>query len=147
MMPIAGHTTEVTVTRSLEQITKLLAKAKVRAIQTTYNVNGEPDGLTFAIGTEWGERTYALPIRASGVRATLRRDNVAPRYQTAEHANRVAWRIAHDWLRAQLALIDAGMVTLPEVLFPYLVLDYDDTEPITAFQQYAGRQAQLEGTP
>lgn len=76
---------------------------------------------------------------------TLKRDRVEKRYLTLEQANRVAWRIAHDWLRAQLAIIDAGMVTLPEVMFPYLIggWDYHAGAPITMYQRYATTQKEI----
>lgn len=140
-MPIAGATTEVTVNRSIEAVTKLLLKAKVTAIQTVYGEDGVAEGMQFSIKTAFGERQYALPIRVEGVRATLIRDKVAPRYRTQEHAARVAWRIAHDWLRAQLALIDAQMTSTEEVFFPYMVTGYvDGGRPVTAYRQYLDTQ-------
>jgi hypothetical protein len=143
-MPIAGYTTTVQVSGTLDKITKMLTKAKVRGIQTEYGDHGDPTALVFRLDTPWGERQYALPINAEGVRQTLIRDRVEKRYQTIEQANRVAWRIAHDWLRAQLAIIDAGMVTLPEVMFPYLILGADDkNRPVTAFQRYADTQKEI----
>ena len=40
---------------------------------------------------------------------------------TVEHAERVAWRIVKDWLEAQLAMIEADLVGLDEVLLPFLM--------------------------
>lgn len=145
-MAIAGYTTQVQVSTTLEKITKMLAKTGVKRIQTDYNGTGEPSGLQFTIDTPWGPRDFALPVNAEGVQRTLVRDKVERRYQTAEQANRVAWRIAHDWLRAQLAIIDAGMTTLPEVFFPYLIGGWDDSSqrPITMYQRYATTQKEID---
>ena len=144
-MPIAGYTTTVQVTTTLEKITKMLAKAGARRIQTEYSAQGEPSGVIFSIETQWGPRDIALPINTEGVLKTLARDKVEKRYQNQAQANRIAWRIAHDWLRAQLAIIDAGMVTMTEVMFPYLVLGYDDQaqRPITTYQKYTENQRSI----
>ena len=144
-MPIDGYTTSVAAASTLDKVTKLLAAAKVRRIQTTYSDKGEADGLIFQMDTPWGPRDFSLPINAEGVRQTLIRDRVEKRYKTIEHANRVAWRIAHKWLQAQLAIIDAGMVTMHEVMFPYLILGYDDQaqRPITTYSHYTNTQKEL----
>jgi len=36
-----------------------------------------------------------------------------------EQAARVAWRVVKDWLEAQLAMIEAGMVDLEQVFLAY----------------------------
>lgn len=144
-MPIANYTTTVTVSKSVDVISKLLAKNGVRAIQTEFTHDGMASGLSFIIDTEYGPRTFALPVRAEGVLNALVRQKVEPRYRTFEHANRVAWRIAHEWLRAQLALIDAGMSSTSEVFFPYLVTTLDaDMRPVTVFSEYTRSQREIE---
>ncbi|QJD53272.1 hypothetical protein SEA_TEMPO_49 [Microbacterium phage Tempo] len=138
-MAIANYTTAVTVRSSVDSIVKLLAKAGARSITHDMDEQGLTIGLSFVIATEYGWRPFRLPIRVDGVHATLKRDRVPPRYQTRDHAARVAWRIAHDWLRAQLAIIDAGMTTLPEVFFPYVLLDAETT----AYEKYVGDAKEL----
>lgn len=143
-MPIANYTTTVTVSKSVDVITKLLAKNGVRAIQTEYSHDGQATGLSFGIDTEFGARTFALPIRVEGVLNALVRQKVERRYQTFEHANRVAWRIAHEWLRAQLALIDAGMTSTSEVFFPYMVTNLDaDGRTVTVYSEYTRSQREI----
>jgi hypothetical protein len=139
-MPIAGYTTEVTTQRSLEHIMKLLVKGRARQIAAIYDEDGTAVGMWFTIETEFGVREYQLPIRVKGVQATLIRDRVAPRYQTIDHAARVAWRLAHDWLRVQLALIDAGMTTLPEVMLPYSLV----APETTMWDAWVQRQGAIE---
>lgn len=139
-MPIANYTTSMTVNASVEKIVKMLVKAGAKAVQTEYSPQGNARALTFILPTEHGDASYVLPVRVEGVQAALKRQRVEPRYLKFAHAERVAWRIAHDWLRAQLALIEAEMVTAAEVLFPYLVLTYDAGVPRTAFKQYIDSQ-------
>ena len=38
-----------------------------------------------------------------------------------QQATRVAWRILKDWIEAQLALLDTGMVELEEIFLPYML--------------------------
>ena len=38
-----------------------------------------------------------------------------------EQAERIAWRQMFWWLKAQLALVDMGMVESAEVLMPYML--------------------------
>ena len=135
-MPIANYTTTVTTNASVQAIAKMLAKAGATSITQNLTTYGDPEGMTFVIETSFGTIEYQLPVRVDGVKATLIRDRVPPRYQTRDHAGRVAWRIAHDWLRAQLALIEAGMTTLPEVMFPYTLV----APGTTAFQHYAAQR-------
>ena len=37
-------------------------------------------------------------------------------------AIRTAWRIIHDWVDAQLALVEVNMVTVPQVFLPYTIM-------------------------
>lgn len=126
-MPIDGYTTSIQASTTVAEITKRLAKAGARGIFTEFDGDGEPTGVSFMIQTEHGERGFSLPVRVDGVLATLRRDKVARNYQTPQHAKRVAWRVALVWLKAQLAIIDAGMVTLDEVMLPYALVDGNST--------------------
>lgn len=120
-MPIDGYTTKIDAAQTVGEIGALLAKFGARRIMTEYGDGGRPTGVTFEIPTDTGDATFALPVRVAGVQATLERDKVQPQYRTMEHAEKVAWRIALVWLRAQLALIDTKMVSLDEVMFPWMV--------------------------
>lgn len=141
-MPIKNYTTGVAVEKTMGEVVAALTRRGVTRISTVFDDAGDPAGIEFTMRTEYGPRDFALPVRTEGVLATLKRDKVQPRYQTAEHAAKVAWRIAADWLSAQAALIDAGLVTLDEVLFPWM-LDIGRT-PRTAFEVYRSQQKAIE---
>jgi len=98
----------------------MLAKAGARQVMIEYDASSLPVGVAFAVETPQGTRTFLLPVAARQVEAVLKRQRVAPRYRTPEQAHRVAWRIVKDWLEAQLAIIQTEMVTLPQVMLPYL---------------------------
>lgn len=139
MPPIANYSTDVPVTRTLGQISGMLVQAGASSVGQHFE-DGRVVGVEFAVKTEFGHRPYRLPVRVAGVLQAITGDpDVPKRHQNIVHAERVAWRIAHDWLRAQLALIDAGMATLPEVMFPYAMIGENGA---TAFEVY--QQKQLE---
>lgn len=39
-----------------------------------------------------------------------------------EQAHRTAWRIVKEWVVAQMALIETGMVDMEEVFLPYMLI-------------------------
>lgn len=43
-----------------------------------------------------------------------------------EQARRVAWRILKDWIEAQIALLESGMVEMEEIFLPYMLAGADD---------------------
>ena len=124
MSPLLNYTTTVPVCRTVGAIHELLAKAGATQIMTTYGPGGRPTGVSFAIATSRGPRGFALPVRVEPVHAVMRRDRATPpRYKTPEQAERVAWRIAKDWLEAQLAIVATEMVSLEQVMLPYMHVD------------------------
>lgn len=136
-MPIANFTTDVSVEKTMGQIMAALARRGVLRTSTTYDDDGNPGGIDFTMRTEYGVREFALPVRVDGVYKALIADGVQPRYRTREHAAKVAWRIAAEWLRAQSALIDAGLADLDEVMSPWMIGGRErDGEPITMYDAY-----------
>jgi hypothetical protein len=119
-MPLLNYTTTVNPERTVLDIHKALRKAKATSVATLYDDTG-PTGVSFVVETNYGTRTFALPVDPVPVHAVLRSQKVAMRYRTIEHARSVAWRITKDWLEAQLALIETGMVSLDQVMLPYMV--------------------------
>lgn len=120
-MPIAGYSTSIDAAKTAAEVSAMLAKRGASRIMTEYGPEGRATGLSFEIRAEYGVRGFELPIRAEGVLATLKRDRAEKRYLTIEQAEKVAWRLIRDWLRAQLALIDAGSTSIDEVFFPWMI--------------------------
>lgn len=120
-MPIANYTTDVNPSKTAGDITAMLAKAGATRIMTEYGTDGRVTGMSFEIDTKIGPQGFTLPVHPQRVQAVLKRQRVTPKYQTIEHAEKVAWRIAHEWLRAQLAIIESEMLSLDEVMFPWML--------------------------
>jgi hypothetical protein len=143
-MAIANYTTSKAVDETMAEIIAALRRRGITRISTVYDDNDEPSGLEFTMRTDYGPRDFALPIRTAGVLAALKRAEAAGEFAasrkkagtftTPAHAARVAWAIARDWLRAQSALLDAELVTLDEVMFPWMVGGPDGQTAFVAFR-------------
>jgi hypothetical protein len=143
-MPLLNYTTTVPVHRTTAEIAKALVKAGARGIAQEYNPQGHMVGMSFAIDIP-GDDTYhyTLPVRVGAVRDVLVRQKVERKYQTFEHAERVAWRIVRDWVQAQMAIIETEMVSLRQVMLPYMRTD----NGLTVFDRYEMTRALPQGTP
>lgn len=123
-MPILNYTTSVPVDRTVGEIHKVLAKAGAAAIQSEYGLDGEIIAIRFKIVVDGGDIYYALPVDVDGVAAALKADR---QFRDRKQAARVAWRIAKDWVEAQMALVQARMAQLPQVFLPYMQTDNGKT--------------------
>jgi hypothetical protein len=123
-MPLLNYTTKVAAIDTVAEISKKLLAYGVREQTVRYDKNRKPIGLAFRIDTAFGEQGFVLPADPAPVLKILERDwsngSIPARYATREQAEKVAWRIVKDWLEAQLAIVETGMVKLDEVMLPYL---------------------------
>jgi hypothetical protein len=119
-MPILNYTTEVSVPKTVAQIEQMLARAKANAILKEYENDGIVSALSFRVETEFGLLTFHLPTNIQRVYQVLVRDSrISRAKRTRDQAARIAWRIVKDWVEAQLAMIEAGLVDLHQVFPPY----------------------------
>lgn len=129
-MAILNYTTTIAVEKTLGEIMGMLVSHGANSIVTDYE-RQSPIALSFVIKTQYGEREFCLPANIEHVYAVLVRQcntgKIARRYASREQSARVGWRIVKDWLEAQLAIIEAEMVTLDEVMLPYLRNDEGKT--------------------
>lgn len=143
-MPIKNYTSGVSIHTSLGAIQGELAKHGARQIMVEYDDSGKPYGVAFAIDTPQGRRGFVLPANVDGVVECFKRQKVKA---DREQAERTAWKNVHDWVMAQMAIIEAGMVQMEEVFLPYLT----DGRGNTLFKLYqsgqlaigAGQEGQL----
>jgi hypothetical protein len=144
-MPTLNYTTSVPVVRTIGEIQHALAKHGASGVGMSYE-DGKPVGIVFMLTTPFGERAFALPVDVPAVHRLLtdqrqgrnghkRNARVDNRLEQAE---RVAWRVIRDWLMAQLALIEAQMVSLDQVMLPYLKVDPGHT----LYEAYQEREMQ-----
>lgn len=136
-MPLLNYTTTVSAVRTIGEITKMLVEHGAAQVLSEYD-NGKVTGLAFAMPTPHGLRQYRLPVNIAAVLKVLERQRVAWRYQNLEQAERVAWRILKDWVEAQLAIVATQMVTLDQVLLPYMLV-----EGATVYDRYLSEQLSI----
>lgn len=141
-MPILNYTTQISPAKTAGEIMDILRKHGVRKIVIDYDVDGQPEALTFQIDWQGIRTAYALPARHEGVLRVLQKDRVAGKYQTTEQARRVAWRIVKDWVAAQMAIVSAEVASLPEVFLPYAVTQNGDTA-FAVFEQSSTARKQF----
>lgn len=140
-MPLKDYTTKISAAKTAGEVQTILAKAGARAVAVEYDDAGEPTALAFTARTPFGMREFTLPTNWQAVRAVLQKQRVTPSLQTEEHARRVAWRITKDWVEAQLAIIQTEMVTIDQVMLPYMKTDSPNgAEPVTFFEAYSESQ-------
>jgi hypothetical protein len=127
-MAILNYTTEISADRTATQIQARLVKARAQAVMFEYDDDGVLTHIAFRVPTQHGSIAFRLPANVDGVYQVMLKDTRVPRAKkTRDQASRVAWRICRTWVEAQLAVIEAGMATLPEVFLPYAQLPSGET--------------------
>lgn len=124
MSGILCYTTTVAAQKSVSEICGMLACGKVGAIMQEFDGAGNTTAINFQTMTAFGQMTFRLPVNVQAVHQILKNQWQArkiPRHfaNDAGQARRVAWRITRNWIEAQLALIEIGMVKVEQVFLPY----------------------------
>lgn len=144
-MPLLNYTTTVEATRTADQIEQVLVKHHAKSVLKNYDGNGQLVSLSFIVPTSRGEVGVKLPVRPDAVLRIMTREYQSRSRRrtvpTREQAVRVAWRIAKDWIEAQMAIVETEMVTMDQVLLPYI----ETPSGKTIYQLFEERQQLLLG--
>ena len=131
-----NYTTSITVSKTVSECLELLGEAGADSISTIMK-DRKPVGLAFQIQSPGGDyMTFRMPVNVEGVAELFRRIDEEhgwpaglyharakaelARIRSKDQPARVAWRQIRDWLVAQLGIIDANMVSIDQVMLPYL---------------------------
>ena len=121
-VPIKNAKSESSLPRIFEAIQKTLVNHKARHITLSYE--GERIiAIEFVIAINGDERPFKLPARIENVEKILY-PGKTPRFLTTAQktqAYRTAWANVRDWISAQMAMIDTGMVQPEEIFLPYMI--------------------------
>jgi hypothetical protein len=125
-----NYTTKITAERTVGEVQQLLGAHGADAVAVIYE-DRQPAGVSFSMATPAGNRSFQLPVMVDGVRRQLQayadehsvKQMSREKLTSTDHARRVAWRVVKDWLEAQVALIEAGMASLEQVMLPYLQVE------------------------
>jgi len=144
-MGTLNYTTTVGASKTAGEMSALLSKHGASRVTAVFE-NGQHVGLEFTLETPHGPREFSLPIDIHAVHRLLvkqlRNRQIQKRYADEQQAERTAWRVAKVWLEAQLAIIEAQMTTLDEVMLPYLIIE-PGPERKTLYAAYREREASL----
>lgn len=138
-MPLLNYTTEVPSSRSITEITRMLQDGGASAIMLEHGPDREITAIGFMMETTFGRMPFNLPANVPQVILTI---NAEIRAETAKvnqrsnykrkipqrlfndkaQAERIAWRIAKDWLEAQLAISQVGSAKLEQIMMPFAMI-------------------------
>lgn len=150
-MPLLNYTTSIAAHKTAGEVVSLLARGGAETVASFYEA-GEPSGVAFTIKTEYGLKDFRLPANVQGVAAAIHKQQQAGKlpnsaqYKGIEHARKVAWRILKDWIEAQLAIVEAGMATVDEVMLPYLLNANDNQTVYQIYQENQRKLLAIEGS-
>lgn len=142
-MSLLNYSTTIKAHKTAAEVTQILVKGGARQIMSEFDHEGNVSGLSFSVVTPEGLRGFTLPVNAEPVLRIIKKDPKVPqRLKTLEQAHNIAWRIMKDWLEAQMALIATEMVTIDQVMLPYM-RSIDGGTFYDAYRSGIGTQAAL----
>jgi hypothetical protein len=138
-----NYTTTIDPSKSATECMGMLAGAGARKISIDME-SKIPVGLSFVIKTRWGDRAFDMPANIEGTYQALvrarRNGGIPPKYVTREQAARVTWRVLKDWLEVQIAMIEAGLADIEQIMLPYVLVEPGKT----LYAVYGEQQPALE---
>lgn len=130
---IKNYTSNVEPEDSVARIEAMLVEVGASHISKEYSGNREIQGISFMIKNPAaeGKLAFRIPAHIGKVRGVLDRqqpakgklnkDQAARRTQRLnDQSRRTAWKLVHDWVELQLAMIAMEQAELMEVFLPYL---------------------------
>ncbi len=108
---------------TFSKIQEILAKHGARKIMFEYGQDGWIYGIAFQINFGEKEFSIRLPARIEQVAIKMYGrplQNIDQKRR--EQSYRTAWANIRDWIDAQMAMIDTGMVQIGEIFLPYFVM-------------------------
>lgn len=123
---IKNYTSSVPVERTLSVIERELVSIGATSIQKDYK-DGQVTAVFFSVNIpSLGTFKYRVPARAD---SAVKHIASIPQYARkgaewqAQQAQRTAWRIVHDWIISNCAMIRLEQAEAMQVFLPYVVVD------------------------
>lgn len=118
MSKLLNFSTKIQPEQTIGEIQRMLADYGVEAMMTEYD-GRNVSAVSFKMNVDGKVFPFRMPCNWRGVYEILNTYEYPKQCRTEEQAIRVAWRILHAWVKAQLALVEVNMVTIPQVFLPY----------------------------
>jgi hypothetical protein len=122
-MPILNYTTKVNPWTTVNEIQKILAKNKATHCSIK-NEGSWPVAISFTMTVNNTPLNFLLPCNHEGVFNALKRNKDVPaKSKNLEHALAVSWRILKTWIDVQMAVVESGLISAPEVFLSHLIVN------------------------
>ncbi|MBF6606985.1 MAG: hypothetical protein IVW53_15570 [Chloroflexi bacterium] len=123
---LKNYRSQASETSIFEAIRKALATHKARRITFDSDDEGQAIGIEFSVVVQGTTLAFRLPVRLDNAAKLVKQSYVSlgrgiSKDALRDQAYRTAWANIRDWIEAQCALIDIGMVRTEEVFLPYLL--------------------------
>src|ERR687883_678147 len=147
-MAIKNYTSDKPLEKIFAELQQTLAAHGAKQIAYDYGDDGKIHGVEFAVTVQDRRIRVKLPARVEQAQAVLEgqyksgviKSHIGTKVYSYEQAYRVAWRNILDWVQAQMALLEIGMVKMEEVFLPYM----QDRHGVTYFERMEQRGFLLE---
>ena len=124
-MPLNNYTSGMPINRIFNGIQKMLVSHGANQISFSYSDNGLAIGIMFVVKTTKGMLPIKLPVKIEKIRAVFEKDGV--RIKDDMQPYRTGWKNIHDWIKAQMAMLDTEMVKMEEIFLPYMTNNQGST--------------------
>lgn len=132
---LLNYSTVVPASKSIGEISGLLVEHGAKRISQIIGGDRKVKGVEFEIEVREFPVQFALPANVDGCFGVLMREDPwhnrkgktieAYRAFMRERAEWVSWRTLCMWLRAQLAIIETGQVTMDQVMMPFAQIEVE----------------------
>ena len=119
-VPIKNAQSVMSIPKIFDVIQKTLVSHKAKHITFSYE-DARISAIEFVLDINRRDHPFKLPARVKAVEKILYPNTAFLSKTQKEQAYRVAWANIRDWVGAQCALIDTGMVSAEEVFLPYML--------------------------
>lgn len=122
-MALLNYTTKIDPEQTISEIQRMLSKHGVTAMMTEYD-GPHVSSVSFRIVIDGHQHGFRMPCNWRAVLEIFKHDKNARKRGSVNEpqAIRTAWRIIFEWTRAQLALVEVNMATVPQIFLPYAIM-------------------------
>lgn len=121
MNKLLNYSTKISPEQTIAEIQQSLSAHGVKAMMTEYD-GKQVSAVSFQMDIDGRLFPFKMPCNWRGVFEILNTSEYRTEHRTEEQAIRTAWRILLVWIKAQLALVEVNMVTIPQVFLPYTIM-------------------------
>lgn len=114
---LKNYTTRQGADALVAQCQKILMDFGATGMAFHFGDNGRIEGFQFKINLNSNEHVISLPCDWKRTAQLLKEQK---QFKNDSHAYRVALANLKDWLDAQMAILQTGMVEFPQIFLPYM---------------------------